>query len=242
MPNTKDKRKSNGAASPPPSKAMKADAALVPPSAATPQGKELTAHLLHVHESLTVIRNCAIFDGIHEELPLTIAEGGNQAPYSKRNFSQILGQNADAKFSCGGNFMWSNPSWLANHRVPVNTGQVKHFQLVYFPYADPPLCNPFTQTVAVDNCDFNVEDNLGSLQRISPEEIDHALVFSIAESISKLCSDDVLKRCRAYNTTGLQSTPNATHVKMSSVLKYDVSHYVGTCDQSVVSAKLFNRS
>jgi hypothetical protein len=192
---------------------MKADAALVPPSAANSHGKELTAHLLRVHESLTVIRNCAIFDGIQEASPLTIAEGGNQAPYNKKNFGQILGQNADAKVSCGGNFMWSNPSWLANHRVPVNIGQVKHLQSAYFPYSDPPLSNPFTQTVAVDSCDFNLEDNLGSLQRISPEEIDHALVFSIAESISKLCSDDVLKRCRAYNTTGLQSTPNATHVK-----------------------------
>ena len=29
--------------------------------------------------------------------------------------------------------------------------------------------------------------------------------------------------------------------KMSNVLKYDVSHYVVTCDQSVVSAKLFKK-
>ena len=192
---------------------MKADAALVPPSAANPHGKELTAHLLRVHESLTVIRNCAIFEGIQEALPLTIAEGGNQAPFSKMNFRQILGQNADAQFSCGGNLLWSNQAWLANHRVPVNAGQVKHLQLAHFPFDDPPLSNPFTQTVAVDNCDFNVADHLGSLQRISPEEIDHALIFSIAQSISKPCSDDVLKRCRAYNTTGLQSTPNATQVQ-----------------------------
>jgi hypothetical protein len=193
---------------------MKADAALVPPSATNnPHGKEQTAHLLRVHEALNIIRNNPIFEGIQEALPLTIAEGGNQVPFSKMNFKQILGQNADAQFSCGGNLLWSNQAWLANHRVPVNAGQVKHLQLAHFPFDDPPLSNPFTQTVAVDNCDFNVADHLGSLQRISPEEIDHALIFSIAQSISKPCSDDVLKRCRAYNTTGLQSTPNATQVQ-----------------------------
>ena len=148
---------------------MKADAALVPPSATNnPHGKEQTAHLLRVHEALNIIRNNPIFKGIQEALPLTIAEGGNQVPFSKMNFRQILGQNADAQFSCGGNLLWSNQAWLANHRVPVNAGQVKHLQLAHFPFDDPPLSNPFTQTVAVDNCDFNMADHLGRLQRISP--------------------------------------------------------------------------
>jgi hypothetical protein len=28
-------------------------------------------------------------------------------------------------YQCAGNFMWQSFTWMANHRVPINMGQIK---------------------------------------------------------------------------------------------------------------------
>ena len=177
-------------------KVRKTDAEPAAQAAASSKNKEQAAHLLLVHDALTTIRNCSIFDGIQEALPLAIKEGGNQTPFDQQSLKDVLGQNEKAEYRCGFNFMWPDATWLANHRVPVNAGQVKHLQKHHFPFADPPTSNPFVQWVAVDNADFKVMEHIGGLQRVSPEEVDHAMLFSIAQAINDNCADDVLRRWR----------------------------------------------
>ena len=53
----------------------------------------------------------------------------------------------------------------------------------------------------MDHAGQSVTENLGSLQRVSPEEPVHALLFSIQEAIQAGCSDAILQRWRALLLT-----------------------------------------
>ena len=64
-------------------------------------------------------------------------------------------------------------------------------------WEDPPSTFDFALTLALDRADQSVTDNPGSLQRVSPEEPTHALLFSIQDAIQAGHGDDILKRWRA---------------------------------------------
>ena len=60
------------------------------------------------------------------------------------------------------------------------------------------MCFATTQNrnchVAVDSPDFQIMEHVGTLQRVSPEEIDHLIIFQLSDAINKGLSDDILKR------------------------------------------------
>ena len=89
-------------------------------------------------------------------------------------------------------------TWLVNHRVPVNPGQIKHLKATKFPAMDPPRSIPFRLVIAVDPKDFLPSIIAeGSLARISPEEIGHAMLFSIEDAIENNAPVTVLERWKA---------------------------------------------
>ena len=147
-----------------------------------------------VHECLAVIHECPLFDKVMDRAPLTIMEGGNQAPINQDELTHALTTKPTSEVRAAGNFFWLNHVWLANHRVPFNKGQLKQIASFNYPVMDPPTCSPFTIHVAVDSADFQIAQHFGQLQRLSPEEYDHVMIFQLADAIRNGASDDVLKR------------------------------------------------
>jgi hypothetical protein len=168
----------------------------------SPFGKGQAEHLVKVHEALTTIRGCEIFQDLCEATPLTIKEGGSQCPFAQRDLTQVLGADGKAEYKCGGNFLWIDHTWLCNHRVPFNQGQIRSIQKFDYPFGDPPAAHPYDMHIAVDDSDYKVTEHRGSLQRVSPEEIGHAVLFSVAEAIAAPeTTDDVLRRWRKLMLT-----------------------------------------
>ena len=159
-------------------------------------GKEQAAHIVRVHESLQIITASPFFQGIAECPPLTVMEGGNQAPIVQSELTHALTNKPTSEVNAGGNFFWINHVWLANHRVPFNNTQLKNIAETNFPCLDPPACSPYRLHVAVDTADFKIMEHVGQLQRVSPEENDHFIIFQLANAIKQNASDDVLRRWR----------------------------------------------
>ena len=85
-----------------------------------------------VHDAVNKILAHDVFKNIVEAPPLPIGEGGLQSAFNQEECEKVL--KATPKelnlgdghaYQCAGNFMWQSFTWLANHRVPVNMGQVK---------------------------------------------------------------------------------------------------------------------
>ena len=157
------------------------------------------AHLIKVHESLGTMRNHDLFKDVVNMKVLEIGEGGLQRAFSQGDCEKALSvgppdNHNGPVFKCGGNAMWHDHTWLVNHRVPFNPQSIKDIQIFSFPYDDPPACSPYVCRIAVDTPQFKVMEHVGSLQRVTPEEIGHALLFSIEQAINAGCADAVLRR------------------------------------------------
>ncbi|CAE7245726.1 unnamed protein product [Symbiodinium sp. CCMP2592] len=158
------------------------------------QGNLCAEHLIRVHEALKAIRDCSVFDGIDAAEPLTIAQGGHQEPFAIGQAVKVFQRDATAHYSCGGNFFWCDQVWMANHRVPINKGQVQEIQRFYLPPMDPPKEFTYEIVAAVSAaCDEEFHKK-GSFQRLSPAEPCHALLFSIHEAISAKAPEPILRR------------------------------------------------
>ncbi|CAE7679450.1 unnamed protein product [Symbiodinium sp. CCMP2592] len=158
------------------------------------QGNLCAEHLIRVHEALKAIRDCSVFDGIDAAEPLTIAQGGHQEPFAIGQAVKVFQRDATAHYSCGGNFFWCDQVWMANHRVPINKGQVQEIQRFYLPPMDPPKEFTYEVVAAVSAaCDEEFHKK-GSFQRLSPAEPCHALLFSIHEAISAKAPEPILRR------------------------------------------------
>ena len=157
-----------------------------------PVSEQVAAHLVKVHAALALIRNCPIFAGLNSSQPLALNKGGSEHPYAVEDAKVVL---ATCKpFTAAGNFMWLDHTWLVNHRVPMNRGQIKHLMNTKFPYDAPPKRSPFRTVVALSSAGEDASNVL--LQRLSPEELDHAELFSVAKAIESNVGDSVLREWR----------------------------------------------
>lgn len=163
-------------------------------------GKDQAAHLVRVHEALNVIHGCEVFAGIVDSTPLDIKEGGKQTPYSAKDMQYALACSDGGEYRCGGNVFWLEHTWLCNHRVPFNEQQIKALQ-AFFPHDKPPASSPFDFWVAVEHNKINLHEHRGSLQRVSPEEVGHAMLFSIAEAIKAGVPSEVLGQWKTLALT-----------------------------------------
>ena len=150
-------------------------------------------HLVNVHKALATMRNCPIFQDVASMPPLPFDEGGSEAPYVQRNCVMVL-KNGKA-FLCSGNFMWIEHTWLCNHRVPLNRGNIKYLMKTVFKHDDPPKTSPYRAVIGL-SLDQNASH--GGLQRLSPEEIDHSILFAIELAIEQNVGDEILRAWLAF--------------------------------------------
>ncbi|CAK9038002.1 Uncharacterized protein SCF082_LOCUS22412 [Durusdinium trenchii] len=147
---------------------------------------------MKIHEAIKCIRDHPLFKDIDTAKPLTVSQGGQQVPFELESLKKAIGSNAGC-YRCGCNIWWSDLIWMANHRVPVNVGQVKAIQKTEF--SSPPSTFPFTVTVAVDK-EALASKPEGGWQRLSPAEPVHALLLSIQHDIQSNVGEQRLKEWR----------------------------------------------
>ena len=146
------------------------------------------AHYQRVSQAMDTIMMNTVFAGALNKQPLGIGDGGRQAPYSAADF--LVGMQDAKSYKCGGNLFWVRPLKSAGFdRVPVNRKAVDGLGDYYF---KTPSAFPCTIVVAVDQ-DEDPMKMKGSLERISPEEIEHALLLRIADRISQGADEDELR-------------------------------------------------
>jgi len=166
------------------------------PSASNPQVQK---HLIRVHEALQTIKSHPIFANVESLVPLTINEGGSQAPFSQTQMKTVLTQQESLPaeqrtgYKCSINGFWMNHLWLVNHRVSLVQQQLEHLAKSY-PHDKPPAALRQELVIAVDSPSFDVQKHLGSLERLSPEEFVHVALFQLAKAITEGCEDSVLRR------------------------------------------------
>jgi len=85
-----------------------------------------------IHDAANTILAHDVFKNIVEAPPLSIGEGGLQSAFNSEECKKVLKATPkDLKvgdghaYQCAGNFMWQSFTWMANHRVPINMGQIK---------------------------------------------------------------------------------------------------------------------
>ena len=94
-------------------------------------------------------------------------------------------------YRCGCNFWWQDLLWTPTPTVPVNKQRVIDLAVFLFP-SDKATHLEHGVHIAVSSPDFNVLGRRGSLTRVSPEEVSHAIVFKIHDLILKGASDEEL--------------------------------------------------
>jgi hypothetical protein len=153
----------------------------------------MNKHMVKVHSSLKTIHDCPHFADVVQTQPLTIVAGGREQPYDYDSCKNVHQATTGVAFNCGGNFFWCDFTKLSNHRVPVNQGQIKYLQKVKFPPQHPPATSPYRTTVALGNVETDA--TIGAdvqLQIITPIEIEHSILFSVADAINAKADDKVI--------------------------------------------------
>ena len=171
----------------------KGEATATQPGVPKPIQVSQAHHLVKVHKALATMRNCPIFQDVASMEPLTLKDGGSEHPYQYKDCHTVLATgNA---FKVGGNFMWIEHTWLCNHRVPINAGNVKYLRKTKFKYDAPPKASPYRAVIGLT---LDQDASAGGLQRLSPEEIDHSILFAIEEAIEKNVGDGILRAWLAF--------------------------------------------
>ena len=150
-------------------------------------------HLVNVHKALATMRNCPIFQDVASMPPLPFDDGGSEHPYVHKNCVMVL--KGGRAFMSAGNFMWIDHTWLCNHRVPLNRGNIKYLMKTVFKHDDPPKTSPYRAVIGL-SLDQNASH--GGLQRLSPEEIDHSILFAIELAIEQNVGDGILRAWLAF--------------------------------------------
>ena len=157
--------------------------------------------LAHVHDAVKVISDDPIFVSIAKVDPLKIGEGGVQRPFDQSECTSVLstpppGNTRDHFYICGGNFMWQSFTWLVNHRVPINMGQVRELQRYTFKHDDPPNQLGFNVVVALDSPSTECMRHKGAMQRISTPEPIFAVLFAMEKAIKEGLDESIRMRWR----------------------------------------------
>ena len=169
------------------SKASSSSAATVP-EPEKPINTPQAHHLVKVHKALATMRNCPIFQDVATMPPLTLVDGGSEHPYVHADCQKVL--ESGNTFKVAGNFMWIDHTWLCNHRVPINPGSIKYLMQTKFKYDEPPKTSPYRAVIGMV---LGQDASAGGLQRLSPEEIDHSVLFAIESAIEHNVGDGILR-------------------------------------------------
>ena len=100
-------------------------------------------------------------------------------------------KTAGVYVSCG-NLFWANVRAMTSAKVPINAASLEKIQKTFFQQGPEKLGLEVVVGVP-KNCDAEKFISLhGNLLRISPEEIDHALVLHVSARITAGASEEEL--------------------------------------------------
>jgi hypothetical protein len=168
-------------------------------SATITQNPRLAKHIGRVHKALQTLKNHKTFADLESLEPLKISEGGTLGPFCQKDCTAVLkSQNdlpTDRRTGYGPvaiNCMWINHTWLVNHRVDRIDAQLESIKKTHYPYNAPPASATHVCHIAVPGEKYSVHDHIGSLQRVSPEELTEVILFSVVDAINNKSPDDIL--------------------------------------------------
>ncbi|CAK0864940.1 unnamed protein product, partial [Prorocentrum cordatum] len=202
--------------------------------------------LAQVHDALETINKDAIFAGVMDMEPLRIGDGGMQAPFSQEEFNNVLStppetNSFDHFYLCGGNFPWQSFTWLVNHRVPMNHGQIAELQRFSYKRDDPPDRLEFNVAACVDSANTDVLSHKGAMMRLSSPEPVFAVLFSIAKAIQEGVDEKIRMRWQRLIEAGVVS-----HMSCRQ-WAYDITGFKAAKERelqksisSLVLAKMYN--
>ena len=110
-----------------------------------------------------------------------------QAPYNSDEFRAAM--KGCGTYEAAGNLFWVNLRWSATPRVPLSDRGVEVFMKQHYSAPKRWVGRPIV--VGVDE-HFTL--HFGNLQRVTPEESDHALLFAKADAIHHGEEESVLKQ------------------------------------------------
>ena len=150
-----------------------------------------------IHDAINMMLEHPMFKDVVDQEPYNMSNGGAQAPFKQADMNAVLNKaGAGLFYKCGLHFMWQSFTWMTNHRVPINRGQIKELQRFALEPLNPPRHLPFETVIALDSATQCVMSAKGALQRLSPPEPAFAVIFSIRDSLIQEAGDDVLGKWR----------------------------------------------
>ena len=145
----------------------------------------LTNHYVNVESALACIKEK--WPDLETLPPLGLDAGGTQAAFDADGAKTALSTPA-RQYKCGGNLFFHNVLHSPNYKTPINAGQLAEIKKFWF--SDTQNARfPFELVVAVTPEEAEtaeaLKSALGRLERLSPEEPVHALVFAVQEAITR---------------------------------------------------------
>ena len=148
-------------------------------------------HYKDVAEAMDKILSHEVFENCLNRMPIDIANGGSEATFDQKQFEAAIGKTG--RYKSAGNIWWINTlKGSGFNRVPVNPASIVLLQSHYFERPSP---FPEPIVIAVGTGDKPLEMK-GRLERVSPEEMEHALILKIANRIDNGCPRQELEEWR----------------------------------------------
>ncbi len=171
-----------------------------------------TEYYAELQSALEVIDAHPTFKDLHKKPPLAIVAKeitGVQAPFSATEAETALQQKG--LYRCAGNLFWQNMFNSPTPQVPLRMERVKAWK--EFKFGKPPRPQHLDHMLhfAVHSPQFDVDNPCGPYHRVSPEELSHAVVLAMAESILQARESDEQASLEAWLPVVL-SCPTVFHL------------------------------
>ena len=151
------------------------------------------------------------FVGIQEATPLTLGEGGSQAPYKHSDYLLALGGKEvepgclaqwhfcpDRTYTCAINLAWVDFQWSATPGVPVRMAALERLRDTAF---KSPCPAPQVHVAVPKEAEYEPDMHKGGLKQVSPEEITAAYIMAIARDIDNQVEGYILSDWLKYLRT-----------------------------------------
>ena len=112
--------------------------------------------LCEVEHNLDAIRKNKVFKDIMNVDPLSVDQGGSQAPFDQATFQQVMERGG--VYTCGINFMWIGHKLRGMSGVPISQRSINMF-LKLNRFADNTF--PTVLEIAVDNTTYKPLEHKG---------------------------------------------------------------------------------
>ena len=117
-----------------------------------------------VLDAWKIVQGHSVFDGIDTQDPLSIANGGTQAPFSQKELEMSCSGGLQA-YTCGINFTWMNPLFSATPGIPIRMAAVQ--EVVDKTFSEPKPMESLT--IGIPTHDYKVKNGRSAFILASPE-------------------------------------------------------------------------